>query len=255
METEAGSPRALMRVIGLFEAIARSGQGLSLVELSQTLESPKSSLLTLLRPLVANGHLLHGGGRYRLGPAAFRLGATILAARHFPDQIREAMEWLAEQSRETVILAALDREAGLVSYVEMVESPEPVRYRPTQGSTRPLYISAAGRVLLAHQDAAWREAYLAQAELRAVTEHTITDPARLRAVIEAARRDGVSATTEEMIRGSAGCAAPVFGPDGTAAHAILIGAPVERFLADAERLKRLVKECGQRASAGAPPRH
>ncbi|MGE3759637.1 MAG: helix-turn-helix domain-containing protein, partial [Pseudobdellovibrionaceae bacterium] len=52
----AGSPRSLARVLGLFDAIAHAGDGLTLARLSVELKSPKSSLLTLLRPLVAKGY-------------------------------------------------------------------------------------------------------------------------------------------------------------------------------------------------------
>lgn len=253
MIADSASPRSVMRVIGLFDALAAAEGGLALVELSQLLGSPKSSLLTLLRPLVSSGHMLHSGGRYRLGPAAFRLASGILASRRYPEEIRAALEWLAEQSGETVFLTAIDREAGLVAYIEMIESPQAVRYVPTAGSTRPLYTAAAGRMLLAHQDPKWVEAYLRRTELKKVTERSITSLTRLREIIERTRREGVSVTDGETVSGAAGCAAPIFGDDGTVDMAILIGAPRERFAQNAERMIVLVKEAAARASAGAKP--
>ena len=92
MTSDAASPRALMRVIGLFDALAAAEEGLALVELAQMLDSPKSSLLMLLRPLVSSGHLLHGGARDRLGPGAFRMASGILAGRRQPEEIRVVLE-------------------------------------------------------------------------------------------------------------------------------------------------------------------
>lgn len=254
MTSDYSSPRSLMRVIGLFEAIAAAEDGLALAELSQLLDSPKSSLLTLLRPLVGSGHLSHAGARYRLGPVAFRMASNILAARRYPAEIREALEWLAEQSGETVFLTAIDREAGLVSYIEMIESPQAVRYVPAAGSTRPLYTAAAGRMLLAHQDPEWVEAYLRRTDLRKVTNRSIVSLPRLREIIARTRSEGVSVTDGETVSDAAGCAAPVFGEDGQVDMAILIGAPRERFAQNAARMIALVKEAGARASAGARPK-
>lgn len=253
MTSDAASPRALMRVIGLFDALAAAEEGLALVELAQMLDSPKSSLLMLLRPLVSSGHLLHGGARYRLGPGAFRMASGILAGRRQPEEIRVVLDWLAEQTGETVFLTAIDREAGLVSYIEMIESPQAVRYVPAAGSTRPLYTAAAGRMLLAHQDPKWVEAYLRRTPLKRITDRSVTSLPRLREIIERTRREGVSVTDGETVQGAAGCAAPIFGQDGTVDLAILVGAPRERFAQNADRMIALVKEAASRASAGAKP--
>src|SRR5215207_4060292 len=102
MANEDDSPRSLARVLGLFSVIARTGDGLTLAKLSAELDSPKSSLLTLLRPLVARGYLLHAGGLYRLGPSIYRLAADILASRSFPKLIRPFLQQLVERSHESL---------------------------------------------------------------------------------------------------------------------------------------------------------
>ena len=247
-----GSPRSLMRMIGLLEALAGRPQGMSLVDLSQSLDSPKSSLLTLLRPLTASGHLLHASARYRLGPAAFRLAGTMLASQRMPEQLRAALEWLARESGETAILTAIDRDAGLVTYVEVIPSEQPVRYVVPSGSTRPLYSSAAGRMLLACQDKAWCEAYLKRTPLRAITPRSTTSVVALRKILAETRRQGFSVTIGETILGAAGCAAPVVGMDGQVNAALLIGAPAIRFERSLKRITALVTEAAARASAGVP---
>ncbi|WP_051213416.1 IclR family transcriptional regulator [Rubritepida flocculans] len=252
MTTSDGTPRSLLRVLGLFEAIAGCRDGMSLVDLSQALGSPKSSLLLLLRPLVARGHLTHIDGRYRLGAAAFRLATTILAAREQSDQLRNVMEWLARESGETVHLTTIERERGLVTYIEIIPSEQPVRYVPQLGSMRPLYCSAAGRVLLAFQDEAWRESYLKRTQLKRLTPHTTTSVVALRRILDEVRREGVCVTIEETILGAAGCAAPIFNADGSVSSALLVGAPADRFRRYAERHKALVREAAARVSA-APP--
>ena len=226
MAKQESSPRSLTRVLGLFGAIAKSGDGMTLARLSVELGSPKSSLLTLLRPLVAKGYLTHENGVYRLGPAVFRLAADILSTRSFPKLIRPFMQELVERSQESVYLAIIDRNARCVSYVEGVESPQPVRYMAPLGSPRPLYCSAAGRLLLAYAEESWREQYLKSVQLKAVTDRTLTNRAELRRELEKIRKTGLAISIGEAVPGAAGLAAPVFDTTGNVAAALLIGAPV-----------------------------
>lgn len=248
MAREPTSPRSLTRVLGLFGAIAHAGEGMTLARLSAELASPKSSLLMLLRPLVAKGYLTHEGGLYQLGPSLFRLAADILSTRSFPKLIRPFMQQLAERSRESVYLAVIDRQARCVTYVEGVESPQAVRYMAPLGAPRPLYCSAAGRLLLAHEDAAWREAYLRTVQLKPMTERTVTNRSQLRKELEKIRKTGLAISIGEAVPGAAGLAAPVFDTEGKTVAALLIGAPVDRFERELPALRKLMKEVATQAS-------
>ncbi len=241
-----------MRVIGIFETLTLAPNGLSLVEISTRLGSPKSSLLLLLRPLVAQGYLLHADSRYRLGPAAFHLASSILSTRRQPEQLRTAMEWLARESGETVMLTVLERDSCMVNYTEVIPSEQLVRYVAPVGSMRPLYTSAAGRLFLAYQDEAWREAYLKKTKFKPITPHSVTNVDMLRKILEKTRQDGLSVTMEETILGAAGCAAPVFNADGSVTTALLVGAPADRFKRNLPQLSALVREAAARASAIQP---
>jgi len=248
MEQEIYSPRSLTRVLGLFGAIAKSDDGLTLAQLSAALEAPKSSLLLLLKPLVSMGYLNHASARYTLGTALFRMASEILSVRQFPKLIRPYMEELVARTRESVFLAVLDRDAKVVTYVECVESPHAVRYVVPAGTTRPLYPSAAGRVLLAFQDEAWREHYLKSIKLKALTSKTVTDRDALRRELDAIRKAGVAVTVSEAVDGAAGVAAPVFGADGAVTHALLVGAPAARFQSQLPALRKAILEVAADAS-------
>src|SRR5579862_7719643 len=172
--------RSAMRLVALFEALAKSEEGVSLAELSTTLAAPKSSLLGILRSMVALGYMEHGHGLYRLGPKSFRLAADILAVRRFPNLVRPILQDLAAKSGETVFLVVLDQLAQRMTYADIIDSANPVRYTVPTGTTRPLYVSAGGQMLLAYQEPAWIDAYIRAARLDALTPRTITDPRLLR---------------------------------------------------------------------------
>lgn len=248
VDTDVYSPRSVTRVLALFGTIAGSAGGLSLAELSTALDAPKSSLLVLLRPLVAMGYLDHASARYTLGAAAFRIASRILSARQFPKLVRPYMEELAARTRESVYLAALDADARTVSYVECIESPQAVRYVVPVGTTRALYASAAGRVLLAFQDDAWRERYLKSVRLERLTPRTVTDSDALRRELESIRKSGIAIGLGEAVEGAAGLAAPLTAADGTVGHALLVGAPLERFQRELPALRRAMHDVIARAS-------
>jgi IclR family transcriptional regulator, acetate operon repressor len=240
--------RSSMRLVTAFEALAKSAGGMSLAELSMTVGAPKSSLLGILRSMVLLGYMTHGHGLYRLGPKSFRLAADILAVRSFPNLVRPILQDLNAQSRETVFLVQLDQLARRVTYVEGIDSPNPVRYTVPTGTTRPLYTSAGGCMLLAFQDAVWVDAYLGSVPLEPLTPRTITDVAKLRERLEAIRREGFAVSVGEAVPGAAGVAAPIFNADGSVTAGLLIAAPVERFEGELPELKQLLRQATARVA-------
>lgn len=254
-DTENGGPRSLTRVLGLFDALAKSPDGLSLAQLNIILESPKSSLLNLLRPLVAAEYLIHHEGRYRLGTAMFRLSASILSRWNFSKTIRPYMEELAKRSHETIFLGVLDRDLQVVTYVDVIDSRNPVRYAIPVGGSRPLYCTASGRVLLAFEDEEWSERYIRTVKLEAKTDHSLVNRKALRAELVKIRETGISISVGELFADSAGIAAPVLGPNGKVIAAIAIGAPSQRFRANQSALREMIAEVAGRASLGVASRH
>lgn len=55
--------------------------------------------------------------------------------------------------------------------------------RKAAATRLPAYATSIGRVLLAHQEPAWRDAYLASVKPGPLTPSTVTDPERLRAIL------------------------------------------------------------------------
>lgn len=241
-------PRSVTRILGLFEVLAKSPDGLSLAELSTALESPKSSLLTLLRPLVAEGYLNHGQNRYRLGPFIYRLSGDILATRNFPRMMRPYLEELAAKTGESIYLSVIDMDSQMVTHIDGVDSQNPVRYVSPLGAPRPLHCTAPGRLLLAYQDDKVQEHYLKTAKLKAMTWRTVTDRSTLRKQLKEIRDTGISISISELSEGAAGIAAPVFDTDGSVAAALVIAAPAERMQHKINDLRQVLVQIAAEAS-------
>lgn len=79
-----GQHRATARVLDILESLSGSEEGLTLTELSQALDAPKSSLFPIVHTLEERRYLpagRWGPGRYTMGPRALVLGAAFSADR------------------------------------------------------------------------------------------------------------------------------------------------------------------------------
>jgi IclR family transcriptional regulator, acetate operon repressor len=248
-DRDVSGPRSLTRLLGIFDVLAKATDGMSLAELNVTLESPKSSLLNLLRPLVAEGYLMHDAGRYRLGQSIFRLSASVMAAWNISKMLRPFLAELSRSTNETVYIGVLDVEHKEITYVDVIESEQSVRYSMHIGMRRPLYCTAAGRVLLAHASDAFVADYMKTIKFERRTPQTITTKKALRDELDHILETGLSVSRGELMLDSAGVSSPIFGPNGNVIAAIAIGAPLERFDRVRVRIEEQMLKVAQRASA------
>jgi DNA-binding IclR family transcriptional regulator len=239
----ANAPRSVTRVIRILDCLCASSGPVSLADLSRQLDSPKSSLAALLRGLAAEGFVLARDGAYTLGPNAFGLGSALLEARRrgpAADLIRLGMERMAVRSGETVLFAVAD--ADMLTYVDVVESRNAVRFAVARGDRRPLYCTAAGRALLAAGSEADAAAYLARLRPTALTAATETGKAALASAIAAARSEGVAQTIDQAGEGVTGTAAAIHDAAGHVLGALTVAAPSSRLHDRLAELARLVRE-------------
>src|SRR5690606_35296100 len=147
----ATSPQSVTRVIRILEALCSSPDPMSLADLSRALDAPKSRLAALLRGLADEQLVVAADGAWRLGPGAFGLGSALIEGRRrfqASDLVREGMRRLAERSGETVLFAVPDEDGETMTYVDVIESRNAVRFAVSVGDRRPLYATAGGRALL-----------------------------------------------------------------------------------------------------------
>jgi DNA-binding IclR family transcriptional regulator len=93
-----------------------------------------------------------------------------------------------------------------------------------------------GRILLAFWDKKSTDAYLMRTRLRAHTPRTVTDVAKLRAILARVTADGYAVLEEEFVLGGSATAAPVLGGDGTVIAALNVGTVSARYPAAKSRI-------------------
>jgi DNA-binding IclR family transcriptional regulator len=237
------SPQSVTRVIQILEALCASAAPIGLAQLTRVLDAPKSSIASLLRGLAEADFVIATDGVYRLGPAAFGLGSALVEARRRLQSstlIRDGMRRLAEQSGETVLFAVRDTDADTLTYVDVVESRNAMRFAVSVGDRRPLYCTAGGRALLAKASDAEIKSYLNRLKPQSFTPKTETNKRRLAEAIEVARKEGVAQTVDQASDGVTGTASAIQDATGTAIGALIVAAPSSRLPDQGAKLVRLV---------------
>lgn len=244
-DPRTNSPQSVTRVIHILEALCASAGPVSLADLSRALDTPKSSLAALLRGLLLADFVVVSEGVYRLGPGAFGLGSALLEARRrlqSSELIREGMRRLAERSGETVLFAVRDADADTMTYVEVLESRNTVRFAVSAGDRRPLYCTAGGRVLLAAGSDDELRRYLKRLKPQSLTTKTERSKRKLTEIIGAIRETGVAQTVDQAADGATGTAAAIRDATGDVVGALVAAAPSSRLQDRIAKLARLVRQ-------------
>lgn len=223
-----GAVQALDRALVLLEHLAAS-DGLTLSEVAVRTGVAPSTAHRLLATLAAHGFagVDDVGQRWGVGLEAFRVGSAYLRRAEVPVIARPVMRTLMEASGETVNLGLYD--AGEVVFISQVESAEAIRAFFRTGERRAAHASGIGKALLAHLPRADLDRLIALKGLEAYTPRTLTDPASLRADLEATRQRGWSVDDEERNAGMRCIAAAIFNPHAEAVAGISISGPSARI--------------------------
>ena len=97
-----------------------------------------------------------------------------------------------------------------IVYVARASIRTLLRLEAHVGSRFPAHATSTGRVLLAGSSGDHLNQYFATVKLEALTDRTVTDPAKLRRLIEECRLSGYSAVEDELAYGVVALAVPVF---------------------------------------------
>ena len=225
------------RTLDVLEALAAAQTPATLGELAHNLHIPKSSLHGILRTLSRRRWVEAdpSGARFTLGLRALQLGTSFVDADGGVQRAQPTLDWLAEQSGETVQLARLD--GATVVYLAKRGSRHPVQLISTVGSRLPAHATALGKAMLACLDTSEILRVL-PARLEAVTPRTIVDRDRLVEELAVVRSRGYAVDDGEVAEGLRCFAVPVEASVG-GRDAISFSVPVFRL--DPDREKHLVE--------------
>jgi len=213
------SIRSVVRAFAVFDCFSEDSNSLTLHQISQKLELPKSTVFRLLNTLVEIGYIHHLDDQsYCMSLKVLRLGNLVPTTLGIRDVARPELRALSEFSGETVSLSLLDGNERLV--LDVMESSSRLRSIVRVGEVVKLNTGAVGRVFMAFQPKLNIAGALG--DLPAPDDFDLE--------MEEIRAAGYAWSAGARLEGSAGIAAPVFDINGECNYCISVAGPEVRIL-------------------------
>src|SRR3954462_2628178 len=182
--TESSPVPAVARASAILSALAEAaGRPLTVSDLARQLGLPKSSTANLCLALEGERLLSRVDAGYQLGRRLVELGGAYLSTI---DQVQEFYAACRRQPHISGLTARVALLDGLdVLYLARYDGTQPIRLTANIGDRFPANCTATGKALMALMDpAALEERLRGRRVLAGLTDKSITDPARLRAVLD-----------------------------------------------------------------------
>jgi DNA-binding IclR family transcriptional regulator len=185
---------------------------------------PKSTVHCLLLTFERSGYIERedASGRYRLGPALFRFANVALPAASIRGQAAPLLRTLADSTRLTVHMAALDQDELVL--IARMNPPGTGTPNSWIGKRMDFHCTALGKAVLAWSEQSDIERLIRKHGMLRHNDNTIASMRRLLLDLEQVRRRGYAVDDEEEEIGVRCLGAPVLGPTGRVDAAIsLVG--------------------------------
>jgi DNA-binding IclR family transcriptional regulator len=234
-DREAGrySIDVLNRAINILSVFSHARPLLSLGEVVQLVDLPKTTVFRILSSLVERRfcEFDRETGKYSLG---FELLRIRRRQSNVHDVALPIMREIRNAVNETVILSV--RSGDWRVHIDFVEGLHAMRRMADLGVQAPLYVGAASKMLLAGMNDEEIEDYLARTELVPFQDTTITEKPQLWREIRTIRKRGYSESRGELFSGGGALAAPIKDFSGKTVGVIDILTPVHRYSAQHREL-------------------
>jgi IclR family acetate operon transcriptional repressor len=214
-------------VLLLFGRSVRPSLGVT--EISQELGMPKSGVHRVLTTLRARRLITYDEKtrKYALGQAAVALSQSYITRLDIQSVASGTISALMRATGETATLA-VRRHGSVVHRAQAVPEHE-LRLEVRIGRASPLHASASGKAFLATLPEQEAEDYLRRSTLEAVTPHTLTDAAELRAQLAEVRERGFAVSHGERLVGVTSVAATACDHDAYPVAAVAVSGPAPRI--------------------------
>jgi IclR family pca regulon transcriptional regulator len=242
--------QALERGLAVLQVFSQEHPALTLSEVARLTGITRATARRILLTLERLGHVRSDGRRFMLTPRVLSLGWAYLASLDLWEVAHPLMQELVARTGESCSAASLDLPD--IVYVARVPTRRIMSITLGVGTRLPAHPTSMGRVLLAGLPEAELDAYLDATPLERHTEHTVVDPARLRAALDGVRADGWALVDQELELGLRSVAAPLRDAGGTTFAALNLSAAASRVSTDDLRgrlLPPLLETAGEISTA------
>jgi IclR family transcriptional regulator, pca regulon regulatory protein len=200
-----------------------------------------------LLSLVHYGYAATDGKQFWLAPRVLRLGESYLGAAKLPRLVQPFIQRVSGEIGHTVNVSVLD--AHEVVYIARSTSPRWVTIGYAVGVRVPAHVVTPGFVLLAAQDDAQLDAWIAEHEFIAFTPHTSASRALFRSQVKQARALGYWHTEQQLDAGLRGVAVPLIDRRGRCKGAVGTTMPMTAYRSSQHMLDAVLSPLQETAQA------
>ena len=197
----------LEKGLAIIRAFDLENARLSAAALARIAGLTRSSARRHLMMLTYLGYANTDGKQFWLTPKVLRLGGAYLRSAPLPRSVQPYLQRLTAITGESAFFSVLDEDEVICLARNAAPKVGPAAYLPA--SRLPVFVSAAGAVLVAAEGAARLDRLLDTHQARAFTPHTVCDKEALRARVVAAGRDGYALVEQQLEAEMRGVAVPV----------------------------------------------
>lgn len=200
---------------------------MTLSVIAQKMAIPASSAYGLIKTLQSRGYLYEVSRRhgYYWTRKLHRQVEAISAGSTLISQINPYLQQLCDELAETVVLAK--RQGDMVTYLDVVECRQSIRFSPGVGEVKSLHCSATGKAILGSMAPVELSQTLARLKLDRRTDKTITSAKKLATELTTHRSRGWYQVIGENISDVMSVAATVVLDSEI--YVVGAGGPIPRF--------------------------
>lgn len=235
--------KTVARAMDLLDQFREGDAEFGITDLSKRLKLQKNNVFRLVVTLSAKKYIEinNSTGKYRLGTQARALGQLATHQLDLVNHARPVLNDLKQQCHETCYFSII--KDGYSYYLDGVESDLPVRVVQRVGTSRPLYCTAAGRVLLAFMERQKQMDLFSSFKTKRLASFTLTDIDALHNDLNTVAQQGYAIDDQEHEAGVTEIAAPVFDANGDIIGALSISCPTMRFVGNRLEAELLLLIC------------
>jgi IclR family KDG regulon transcriptional repressor len=199
------SVKNALRIMKLFKT---SRQELSITEISELIELPKSTVHRLVQELVREGFLLQNEKKrnYQLGFSILALGGIVKYHAEIFDEARPLLQQFVKRFDLPIHICVMEQHK--VTYLMREKGTIRMNIVTKSGRQNDLHATAEGLAILAYKNKQIIEDFLSK-PLVSYTEYTLTDPDELRKELLKVRSEGIAVSKNTFAIGYSSYAAPI----------------------------------------------
>jgi len=201
--------KSAIRTLQFFAVFAEKKRPLSLGELAEYLDAPKSSCHELIHTFIHLGYLISIDGGKSLYPSRrlFEMAQQINQFNPIKERVENELKRLRDATGETVFIGRL--QGSKVVYSDVFDGTHVIRYTATAGDLKTVHASALGKALLGSLDELAQNQLITELKLTRFNDNTITRKKDLKDNLRQCEARGLYTTVGEHLADVIGLAIPV----------------------------------------------